>query len=316
MTPGFPSEDDPLAIIRGTPAWKPYAREVKTLLDYWTNTEYMKIRVEKADDFLQPFTIEFEYSHRWRDTYRAMLLAKFYQLEAALQKSGAVARPVTMMTLTTYQDGPASVKEVGGYTIGKAFDVLAVRRRNLINNIRRHIAPGIPYFWITEPHKSGYPHTHVALFDALTDDQMERAQSLWTDKYGAGGKDAHRLPWERLGTREGMFSIKQSAEPLKSVRNYLMKYMTKNFSPSSMTPAELVYHAVAKASRFRFYGASRDITHMMQRARLPDTTKWLKTEVISEWGDVVATRKLDAYEEVTAIGRDRLENLGFGVVAQ
>lgn len=310
MTHRFPSENNPLNAIRETPAWAPYVKEVKTLLDYWHKTQDMKIRVEMADDALQPFTLEFEYSHRWRDSYRLMTIAKLYALEKALHRSGSTV-PVTMMTLTTYQGGPESVKAVGGYTIPKSFDVLAARGRALLNNIRQHVAPGLPYYWLTEPHQSGYPHRHYVLFGELTDDQMERTQALWTDKYGAGGRKAHRLPWESQAG--GMFSIDRTQRPIENIRNYLMKYLTKNLSPATMTPGELVYHAVAKANRFRFWGASRDITAMMKREGSPAFGKWLKTDVISEWGDAISSRQSDVYEELRTLGRERLQNLGFGV---
>ena len=109
-----------------------------------------------------PFDIEknIEYIHRWTDIYRRSVLAKFYQMENWFKENSA---SVTMLTLTTYQDGHYSTTMKGDIvTIPQAFDILKTSWKRLRMALRQYLPS--KYVWIMEPHKTGYPHLHVIIF--------------------------------------------------------------------------------------------------------------------------------------------------------
>lgn len=48
------------------------------------------------------------------------------------------------------------------------------------------------YIRVVEPHKSGYPHLHVAVFGKADRSLTEKVNDLWVDKYDIGGAAAHK----------------------------------------------------------------------------------------------------------------------------
>ena len=278
---------DPLYDLRGLleeiknrPSLVAYMGDVKRWLRYLREVEHRNMRLTMAKgsgDTNETVLLEFEYPHRWRDVYREMLLAKLYTLEAALREDCVY----TLMSLTTYQGGKYSREKVGGYTIPQSFEVLADRGRALMNQVKRRIAPNLQYFWAVEPHMlndSGYPHRHYMLDREFTEEEMERIRHIWADIYLAGSPE-HGID----------FSVRETEGSVRSVKNYLMAYLAKSISPSQLTAGELVYHAVAYRHRYRFWGASRGWSALMRREGVVPSGKWLKTEVVDEWGDVVHT---------------------------
>ena len=77
---------------------------------------------------------------------------------------------------------------------------------------------------------------HVALFGYVSKDLQERLSWLWSEKYEVGSVE-HGLD----------FSVKSVKESIQSVRNYLMKYITKGIGGEGRkkwTVEEWVYHAI------------------------------------------------------------------------
>lgn len=62
------------------------------------------------------------YMHRWNPQYRNQTLARFYKFNEWWLEQGRP--PLTLLTLTTYQDGEHSREQVGGYTIEESFEIL------------------------------------------------------------------------------------------------------------------------------------------------------------------------------------------------
>jgi hypothetical protein len=268
--------------IENRPNLKKYLPEVLTWLRYIQGVKDRKMRIMMVKDDLVPVLLEFEYPHRWRDTYRLMVLAKLYKLEDALKDKD---QPYTLMSLTTYQDGDYSKKKMGGYSIDESFQVLSERGRDLMRLVKMRIAPGMEYLWTVEPHKfndSGYPHRHYILNRIFNEEEMNRVRRLWTGLYCAGSPE--------YGID---FSVRVTEGNLRSLRNYVMAYLAKSISPLQLSPGEVVYHAIASHHHYRFFGASRGFSALMQREVGVSPLKWLETQVIDEWGDTYTAHRFD-----------------------
>jgi len=149
---------------------------------------------------------------------------------------------VTMFTLTTYQgshsrynNGSFSRMATGkDLTILDCFNLLKVSRTKFLNVLRNRY-PGINYVWILEPHETGYPHCHLVVFREFSENEQQEIKRLWSGKYQAGSYD-----------RGIEVTSKQSDESIQSIRNYLMKYMTKQFGNGEepWNDGELLFNAI------------------------------------------------------------------------
>jgi hypothetical protein len=111
-----------------------------------------------------------------------------------------------------------------------------------------------------EPHKSGYPHMHVAIFGYVRKELQERLERLWSEKYEVGSRE-HGID----------FSVKSVKESIQSVRNYLMKYIAKGIGGEGRkkwTVEEWVYHALAWKHHHRYIGLSRGISRYCTARKL------------------------------------------------
>jgi hypothetical protein len=162
------------------------------------------------------------YVHRWTGIYHRSILAKFYPFDDWMRDNPGI---VTMFTLTTYQgsqsrynDGSYSRKATGkDLTILDCFDLLKTSRTKFLNVLHNRY-PGINYVWVLEPHETGYPHCHLIVFRKFSDDEQQEIKRLWSEKYHAGSY------------YQGIeVTSKRSDESIQSIRNYLIKYMTKQF---------------------------------------------------------------------------------------
>lgn len=153
-------------------AYRPIAKE---FVDYLYDALDKRIRIIGTKNG-ERIEIENEYIHRFTPRYAKRFLAKTYRLEEWYRDNPG---PVTMLTLTTYQMGTYSRQKTGGgYTIPESFEALKKGWRSLSANLRKEL-PGYDYWWIIEPHKSGYPHLHIAIFADLPEDLRRRLSDLW-----------------------------------------------------------------------------------------------------------------------------------------
>ncbi len=219
------------------------------------------------------------YIHRWTPIYQKSILAKFYKIEEWMKDNPGV---VSMITLTTYQgskswfnDGSYSEKIKGHrLTIDECLDLLKTSKIKLLDIIR-HMYPGINYFWILEPHKTGFPHCHLIIFKELTESEQNTIKALWTCKYQAGSKD-----------RGIDITSKNSAESILSIRNYLMKYMGKQFGTGEpWTKGELLFNAIIWNTRSRMWGSSKELTAVMRRPDKTSNVIWDTIELLTPGGE-------------------------------
>lgn len=191
------------------------------------------------------------YCIRWSHSYKRRMIAKMYGVEEYLTKK-SMSGVVTLVTLTGYQGGLSSVATKGHKITREQLFNDMKRGWCLLSNLLSKVSPGLEYVWVMEPHKSGYPHMHVAVFGYISGAIQERLKHLWSQKYAVGSKE-HGLD----------FSVKSVKESIQSVRNYLMKYITKGIGgdgKKKWSVEEWVYHALAWKHRHRFVGMSRGIS--------------------------------------------------------
>jgi hypothetical protein len=199
------------------------------------------------------------YRTRWSKEYKRGMIAKMYGVEEYLKKCsrGGV---VTLLTLTGYQGGELS-REVKGRVVSREELYEEIKQGwRWLSDVIGKVSLGLEYVWVMEPHKSGYPHMHVALFGYVSKDLQERLRRLWSEKYAVGSVE-HGLD----------FSVKSVKESIQSVRNYLMKYITKGIGgggKKKWTVEEWVYHAIAWKNRHRYIGMSRSISRYCTARKL------------------------------------------------
>lgn len=260
------------------PIWRPHRDTVFKFRNYLVRTAGLKFTAHgeaQTSDGPQEVTTILDYVHRWTPNYKNMILAKFYQLENWLKENPG---PVTMITLTTYQGGTHSIEEKGEIvTIPESFNLLKEGFFNLSRKLRK-IYPDNNYAWIMEPHKTGYPHIHIAYFGTVKEADQLRLKNLW-QLWGIGSRE-HGLD----------FKEKTSENSVKSIRNYLMKYMIKSFTPtddnSFWTTGETVFNALAWKNSWRLFGTTKELTRVMKRHDTPseNITTYIKVELIDQDG--------------------------------
>jgi len=230
------------------------------------------------------------YVHRFMQAYRNGLLAKLHQLNDWYQRNPV---PVTMVTFTTYQTGISFVDQL----------FLLKDSYRKINKVIRKFGK-INYFWVLEPHKSGYIHMHCLYFTLFTDEQKDKINNLWASSYHAGDSK-HGVIFE--GT------IKPS-QTLSNVSNYLMKYIGKTFTDQS--PGQLQFNtllwALSKCSDYpgvRMIGSSRELSKIMswrKEPRDPNKTEFIETYLTHPYSD--SAKSISYNNKMTPFTRTYLKN--------
>jgi len=218
---------------------------VKKFSGYLNGIENTRIiAVSNYDYYNMPYTT------RWSPEYKKKMIAKMYAIEDYYKRSGKSI--VTLLTLTGYQNGKTSIDAKGKITTREELFNHLTHGWRLLSNLIAKICPSLEYIWVMEPHKSGYPHMHVAVFGYIPKDMQERLTRLWSEKYHVGSAE-HGID----------FSVKPIKESIQSIRNYLMKYISKGIGAEgkkSWTPEEWIYHAIARKHRHRYIGMSHAIS--------------------------------------------------------
>lgn len=207
------------------------------------------------------------YIHRWTSTYRRGILAKLYQLEDALSESDL--QNVTMITLTTSQRGEDQEDCL----------LKLLKYYNRLFKLLRYYIGTIDYFYILEPHKTGYAHMHIMYMKLLTDHEKQKIISLWEDRYGVGSHNGIDFsePKGSIDKRCGSGSISH-------VRSYLMKYVTKGLFSESMTKGEVLFNSLLKKNKIRLWNCSRHFSEIMKRPEKPKAEDYecLKVEMYQD----------------------------------
>jgi len=208
---------------------------------------------------------ELPYIHRWTELYRRGFLAKMYQLEAYL---GVDVTDATMITLTTYQRGFDQEQ-----CLFKLLDAY-----NKLFKILRKKFGTLDYFYILEPHKTGFPHMHIMYMKKFTDSEQADIKLMWAKKYGAGSFE-HGVDFsEPKASDSGEFA----SGSISRVRGYLMKYISKGLHAETMQPYELLFNALLKKNKIRLYNCSRNFSKIMKKADKPENAAYecVKVELI------------------------------------
>lgn len=223
---------------------------------------FLKVGYDTTRKGLGIIKVPFDFENRWAPGRRKQLADKLDQLEYwfELQQD----RPVTMITLTSSQDD----------SIEEAWQRLNDSRTKLLKLIRKYFGD-VDYFWVPEPHESGYVHYHLAVF-AKIDNETK-------DKQGKGIEDKFRDLWSRkykTGSHTyGLeFSQKTGDNKIKGLKDYLSKYLRKSFLLGDWSIGMLLYNAHLWKTGFRAYGASKRISEIMHIEKEKNNKiVWLET---------------------------------------
>ena len=100
-------------------------------------------------------------------------------------------------------------------------------------------------------------HIHAGYFTEFADAEKDRLKNHWSRVIGAGDYK-HGLDFS--------FEQMHKSGEIKSLRNYLLKYLTKTFVETipEWTPEELVCNAIAWKQGYRFFGCSWDLSDAMK----------------------------------------------------
>ena len=253
-----------------------YLPDVLEFRNYLTKTSLCHFQITVTKDS-ETVVSDVEYIHRWTDTYRRSWIAKLYQLEAW---HNLECLPVTLLTLTTYQNGWYSHQKGRNLTIPESFDALKTGWKKLSMILRKELKK-IEYFWVMEPHESGYPHLHVMLFGAIEPELQEKIAFLW-ESYGAGSR-AHGVDFE----------IRPKTEGIQSLRNYLLKYLAKGlqgtdskFGDDPLLSGHWVFHSQVWKYKYRIVGSSRLLSRVMAYNAPERHTEWVRTDLVNEYGEI------------------------------
>ena len=142
-------------------------------------------------------------------SYKNIQMAKLYRLNDWYNSQIPSKRVITMLTLTTFQ------KEFDNYY--DQYDFLRESWLKLKDNMKIDLG-NFNYLVVAEPHKSGFVHYHILVFASIKQSDANNYVKLWSEKYNAGS------------ARHGI-DIKADMEgALRSIKNYLMKYLAKTFT--------------------------------------------------------------------------------------
>lgn len=265
---------------------KIYYKIVFEFINYINATREQRFRFrgilyENGD--IDPITSEVEYIHRWTLPYVKGWKKKLYQLDEWYRSQPDL--PVTMITQTTYQAGKYSrLKKGRAITIPESFELQKHGWKKLHRMITRDYGK-FDYVSIIEPHlenDTGYPHTHIPVFLDIDESDQERYIRVWAEKYKIGSED-HGLRFSPPAGPGGR---------VLSVRNYLMKYLSKGFLATGskfgdepISPGHLVFHAICWKHQYRIFGASRHLSRVMGWDRSGNTVDWLATSILDPSGD-------------------------------
>jgi hypothetical protein len=192
------------------------------------------------------------YVHRWTKVYRNSLLAKLYLLEEYCNENPELLQNITMITLTVSQRGKDQEEALRDLmkNYKKLFDVL------------RHEFGAVDYFYILEPHKTGYAHMHVLYFKLFSEEEKRHIWNLWENKYGAGNHEAFN------------FSIPKASEDkrckegsIEYIRAYVMKYVSKSLRLEKMSKKVLLFNALLKKTKIRLWNCSRHLSQVMRQKK-------------------------------------------------
>lgn len=207
------------------------------------------------------------YNNRWGPVRRMELSQKLDRLDFWFNANSD--KEITMITLTA-----AHPDEVA---VNNAWFQLNKSRGKLIKLVKKYC--GNPdYFWVCEPHPdkdAGYAHYHLAVFADVSNNVK--------DSQGRGMEDKLRDLWStkyKTGSHTYGLDFSKNKEEVKSLKNYLVKYLRPGFLLGGWSIGTLIFNAHLWDNKFRLYGASKAISHMMSiKDESDNDIVWLETRL-------------------------------------
>jgi hypothetical protein len=235
-----------------------YDRVCMEFVDYLDKCEQKGFMIKGYDTKKgKMLNLPISYNNRWGPIRRAWLADKLKRLEFWFEMQED--RPITMITLTSYQEG---------LTIAQAWENLSIARDKLLKMLRKH-CNNPDYFWVPEPHKSGYVHYHMSVFADIPIELENTLRNLWSTKYRTG---SHTYGLD--------FSRKRDGDKIQHLKNYLSKYLEKGFLLDKWSIGMLLFNAHLWDTGFRMYGASKNIRAIMNIEDEKDSQiVWLETRM-------------------------------------
>lgn len=228
-----------------------FEEDVRKFTAYLTDTAKIKLKIKNRYVFKNGEEVEkvheIPYIHRWTEIYRKSILAKLYQLEKALTPSDL--SNITMITLTVSQRGRD--QEECLYSLMENYTKLM--------DVLRHRFGAIDYFYILEPHKTGYAHMHLIYMKLLSCSDKQLVINTWDNRYGAGSREGLDFS-EPRASDDGQYE----AGKITKVRSYIMKYLCKGLRSETMAPKELLFNALLKKTGIRLWNCSRRFSRIMK----------------------------------------------------
>jgi Bacteriophage replication gene A protein (GPA). len=249
-------------------------------LKYLDRTSDSHIVVHGVNGSCEECDKDFGYPHRYTEKYIKGRFAKLYLLDDWYKQK---VRSMTFLTMTSFHkaDSMFTLENSLVNEIRDTFARLQRGKRLFMWELRNMGFKGVSYMMVVEPHQSGFPHYHMIIFASFTIDQQIRLKNCW-EKWGIGSFE-HGLDFDERPQKEN----------IKSLRNYLMKYMSKSFvdytskyHESPWTKEKLLFNAIAWKYRYRTWCASNDLSDVM--AYYPDKADnvyWFETTLSSETCD-------------------------------
>ena len=208
--------------------------------------------------------------HRWKTEYKKRVYAKLHQLNPWYEKNRS---PLTMVTFTTQQKTPDS-KPMEKW---EQLDLLKLSFNKAKKMLNKYLGK-FSYFWIMEPHESGFAHIHMLMFAAVPREIRKMLAEMWRTKYCPGS----------CGYKDSMkFSMSKTRRSLGSVGAYVFKYVEKTLNYDLLKNIKSGYFKLSswvwKMSRHdtdykgvRFWGCSRDLSTVMacSKENTSDTVWW------------------------------------------
>lgn len=270
LHPAF--KDSRLKQLISYPHLYPYYDTVRDYLAFLHDSSKTTIRISGVvvqDGMGDAITIDRPYRHRWTEPYRKGRVAKGYQLEKYLHDNPS---PTTLLTLTGFHDYNKFGRKVNsGHTLVTTYDSIKYGYQCLRKMIRKDY-PSLQWFWTWEPHETGYPHLHAAVLGEFRDSDIDRYKDHWSKKLRIGDRE-HGLDFEV-----------DYKDNIQSIRNYLVGYCVKTLSIgiNDWTPAELTFNAVTWRHKFRTFGATQELAHIMKMPDYHHNFYWVATDVFAD----------------------------------
>lgn len=259
---------------------KKFRKLVGSWQGYLSSTAGMSVKITLVNPKTgETFDKVIPYVHRWTATYRKSILAKLYLLEAYI---GVDCKDVEMITLTISQRG---------IDPKQCLLLLKVYQKRLLDMMRKKFGP-VDYFAIKEPHKTGYPHGHIAYFRKLTEAERHYLEFAWSCILEAGSL-AHGLNFSEPAAGE------HGDGSISGIRNYFMKYISKGLVSDDMPLNEQLFNALLWETGTRTWTCSRNFSEVMARHE-EEKGDWefLEACIVDEEGNVISNipRRIDVSE--------------------